>query len=239
MTRLRFLLVPALAGLVGLAGCTNRGDETGATLETLAAIRAATGRAVDGVTGGDPAPQPQLTRAVLNTIDGEFIQAQVDKTGSKAFLYIVAERTGAQAGDEGGRLLVWRTENDVTLTLRDGVLVGTRGLGGDLISAEAGPILDTLRGKGTGQGSKRQVYSALDNKAVPMDFVCAVDDLGAETIVIVERRHATRHLRETCELAGGSIVNDYWVDSRGSTVWRSRQWAGPNIEYLTIQQLTP
>ena len=150
-----------------------------------------------------------------------------------------ADVPGAAAGVEGGRLLVWRTENDVSLTLRDGVLVETRGLGNDMISAEGGPALAAVRSRAAGQGSKRQVYSALDNKSVAMNFVCAVDDLGPETIVIVERRHATRHLRETCELQGGTVVNDYWVDSRGPTVWQSRQWGGPNIGYVQFRQLTP
>ncbi|OWU68415.1 hypothetical protein ATO3_24115 [Marinibacterium profundimaris] len=231
------LLRPALlAALALLAACSNRGDETSATLKTLAALQAAATRAVSP---DEAAAQPPLTRAVLNTIDGEFIQAEIEKTGSRAFMYISAERNGQAAGSEGGRLLVWRTENDVSLTLRDGVLIETRGLGGDLVSAEGGPALAAVRSRSAGQGAKRQVYSALDNKPVVMNFVCAVDDLGPETIVIVERRHATRHLRETCELKGGTVVNDYWVDSRGPTVWRSRQWAGPNIGYVTFRQLTP
>ncbi|WP_428929905.1 YjbF family lipoprotein [Marinibacterium sp. SX1] len=226
----------ALALAAALAGCSNRGDDSGATLKTLAALQAAIGRSVGGDAG---TAQPPLTRAVLNTIDGEFIQARVEKTGSEAFMYISAERQGAAGGDEGGRLLVWRTENDVSLTLRDGVLVATRGLGGDLVSAQGGPALAAVRRHGAAQGSKRQVYSALDNRPVEMNFACAVDDMGAETIVIVERRHATRHLRETCELKGGTVVNDFWVDARGATVWQSRQWAGPNIGYISFRQLTP
>ena len=238
MTRFmtQFMTRGALALLAGLAACTNLGDESSATLKTLAAIQAAAGRAV---AGDETEPRPPLTRAVLDTIDGEFIQAEIEKSGSSAFMYISAERTGAAAGAEGGRLLVWRTENDVSLTLRDGVLVETRGLGNDMISAEGGPALAAVRSRVAGQGSKRQVYSALDNKSVAMNFVCAVDDLGPETIVIVERRHATRHLRETCELQGGTVVNDYWVDSRGPTVWQSRQWGGPNIGYVQFRQLTP
>ena len=234
LSRLSWALPLAL--VAALAGCSNRGDETSATLKTLAAIQAAASRA----TSGDPAPAgPQLTRAVLNTVDGEFVLAEVEKTGSRAFMYISAERQGRAAGSEGGRLLVWRTENDVSLTLRDGVLVGTRGLGGDLVSAQGGPALAAVRSRGASQGLKRQVYSALDNKPVVMNFACEVDDLGAETIVIVERRHGTRHLRETCALADGTVVNDYWVDSRGSTVWKSRQWAGPYIGYVTVEKLTP
>ena len=117
------LLRPALlAALALLAACSNRGDETSATLKTLAALQAAATRAVSP---DEAAAQPPLTRAVLNTIDGEFIQAEIEKTGSRAFMYISAERNGQAAGSEGGRLLVWRTENDVSLTLRDGVVMGT------------------------------------------------------------------------------------------------------------------
>lgn len=228
-------LLPLLA-LALLAGCSNRGDETSATLKTFAAIGAAVGRAVGS---DEAAPQPQLTRAVLDTIDGEFLQAQIEKTGSSAFMYISGERVGGAAGDEGGRLLVWRTENDVSLTTRDGVLIATRGLGNDMISSTAGPIRAALRARSNGQGARRQVYSALDNKPVTLNLACEIADLGAETIVIVERRHSTKHLRETCVVDGGTVVNDYWIDSAGPVVWRSRQWAGPYIGYVQFNQLTP
>lgn len=233
---MRRLGLGLLIGAALLAGCSNRGDETSATLKTLAALQAAAGRAVNG---DQAAAQPQLTRAVLNTVEGEFLQAQVEKTGSTAFMYISGERVGAAAGDEGGRLLVWRTENDVSLTTRDGVLIATRGLGNDMISATSAATRAALRAHGAGQGAKRQVYSALDNKAVTLNFVCDIADLGGETIVIVERRHSTKHLRETCTVDGGTVVNDYWIDSSGATVWRSRQWAGPYIGYIQFNKLTP
>lgn len=234
MRPVRFVL--CLAAGLAVAACTNRGDDSGATIQTLEALRGIGA----GVISGDatPAPPP-VTRAVLNTLEGEFLEAEIERSGARAYLFVSAERTGAAAGDEGGRLLVWRSENDVSLTLRDGVLVATRGLGEDMVSASGGPALTAVRAKRAGQGGKRQVYSALDNKPVEMNFACAVDDLGETTIVIVERRHPTRHLRETCELKGGTIVNDYWVDSRGATVWQSRQWSGPNIGYVTMRQLTP
>lgn len=222
-----------LAGLAGLAACTNQSDATGAAVRAVEIMAAS----VRG--GGEAPPQPVLTRAVLNTIEGEFIEATIEKTGSRAYLYISAERRGRQAGDEGGRLLVWRTENDVSLTTRDGVLVATRGLGNDMISSDSRAIRASLAGRAPGQGARPQIYSALDNKPVEMDLVCEIADLGRETIVIVERRHVTDRFRETCTLEGGTVVNDYWIDSRGSTVWRSRQWAGPWIGYVEIRQVTP
>lgn len=235
MTRRRSYarLALVLAGLAAVAsGCQNQPDTKGAAVRSIELIGAA-------LSPSQPSPRPQLTRAVLDTIDGEFIEAEIEKNGSFAYLYISAERRGAAAGDEGGRLLVWRTENDVSLTTRDGVLVATRGLGNDLISSDSGAIRASLAGRRSGQGARRQVYSALDNKPVPFDFACEIADLGAETIVIVERRHATRKIRETCALADGVVVNDYWIDSRRDTVWQSRQWAGPYIGYIRMRQLTP
>ncbi|MGV6849297.1 MAG: YjbF family lipoprotein [Marinibacterium sp.] len=228
----------ALAGLLALTACTSESDGTPDT--TSAAVRAA--QVFAGGFARETAPEPvPLTRAVLDTIDGEFIEAMVEKTGSRAFLYISGERRGARAGDEGGRLLVWRTENAVSLTTRDGVLTATRGLGNDMISGTSGAIRASLAARAPGQGARLQIYSALDNKAVRLDLACEIADLGRETITIVERRHVTDHFRETCEAAagGGVVVNEYWIDSAGPIVWQSRQWAGPYIGYVQIRQVTP
>ncbi len=229
------ILVPVLAllGLAALAGCTNQPDATGAVVRSAQVI-------AGSIRGTDkPAEAPPLTRAALDAIEGEFIEVEIEKTGSKAFLYISGERRGAAAGDEGGRLLVWRTENEVSLTTRNGVLIATRGLGGDMVSSDSLAIDASLSGRRAGHGARLQVYSALDNKPVEMNFVCDITAHGPETIVIVERRHSTERFRETCEVAGGVVVNDYWIDSRSPTIWRSRQWAGPYIGYIQIRQVTP
>nr|WP_260108846.1 YjbF family lipoprotein [Phaeobacter inhibens] len=73
-------------------------------------------------------------------------------------------------------------------------------------------------------------------------MLCSRRDLGAGPIEIVELRYPTRHIEERCRPSqpgrGGEIINDYWVDSRSGRVWQSRQWAGPNVGYLRIRQLT-
>jgi len=72
---------------------------------------------------------------------------------------------------------------------------------------------------------------------VRLSLSCDLQDLGMETIVIVERSHHTRHLQERCEGGGGGVVNDYWVDPNRPVVWQSRQWAGPNVGYLRLRRL--
>ncbi len=122
------------------------------------------------------------------------------------------------------------------------MLIATRGLGGDILSSNvqlAGDAPGPARG-----GDKILDIRALDNKAVRLALTCDLADLGPETIVIVEQRHATRRLRETCRggvAAGGGpgqVVNDYWVDASAGLVWQSRQWAGPETGYLRLRRLT-
>lgn len=137
-------------------------------------------------------------------------------------------------------MAVWRTEDNISLTLRNGVLVATRNLGNDILSSSA------LVGEGAGgparSGARRYHIRGLDNGAWQLDMLCSRRDLGADPIVIVELRYPTRHIEERCQPSqpgrGGEIINDYWVDSRSGRVWQSRQWAGPNVGYLRIRQLT-
>lgn len=225
-----------LAGLAALvlASCTEGPDSETAITVSLSAV----GQAVRSATAAPAGQRPPLTRAALNTLDGEFLEAEIEKSGAKDFLFVAADRRD----DRPGRIVVWRTGNDVTLAVRDGVLIATRGLGNDVLSSDADVMVSALRRRATTTGARRYRFSGLDNKAVALEMACAIENLGRETVIIVERRHVTDHLRETCESGGprgGRVVNDYWIDSAGSTVWASRQWAGPNIGYVKMHQLTP
>lgn len=228
-----FAPAAALALLAALAGCdANQNKSTAATPVQLinAGRDAIARRQARSVT------RPPLTRAVLDTVGKPALEATLERSGIFAYLFIEAERRD----DEPGRVITWRTEDDITLSFRNGVLIATRGLGGDLMST-AVPLSGDRPGPASG-GAREMRLRALDNKEAVLNLRCLLEDLGPETIEIVELRHSTRHLRETCEGPSARsgealVVNDYWVDSRAGLVWQSRQWAGPDIGYLRFRRL--
>ena len=225
MTGPRHLFRGLLSGLVPvliLAGCSGGTDAPTLQLQVIEAARE--------TIAAKTAPKPQaapLTRAVLNTLDGAFLEITREREDLTAYLY-----PSARAGE----ITVWRTETDETVTVRGGVLIATRGLGGDLLSTE-------LRLSGSGLGpapAGERVFHVLtaDNKQAKLTLACEVTDLGPETIEVIELRHATRHLREHCEADSGAITNEYWIDQRTRLIRQSRQWAGPHIGYLRLRQIT-
>lgn len=223
-------------GLVlSLAACS--GGDAVPTLE-LQILKA--GRTAIAARTAPKTARPPLTRAALDTLEGAFLEVTLERRDQLAYLFVSALRR-----DSGpGLITIWRTDDDITLALRNGVLIATRGLGGDVLSS-AVQVAGDAPGP-AGSGARIMSIRALDNKARRLALVCDLADLGPETIVIVAARHATRHLRETCEggFAGdgsggpGQVVNDYWVDAQSGLVWQSRQWAGPGIGYLRLRQLT-
>lgn len=218
------LTICGLLGLLALAGCSSGNKQ--ASLEEDLFRTAVAGRRA-------PAPAaPNLTRADLDKITGPLLETTVERRDQTGLLYISAEAQDATPG----RVLLWRSGDNATLTLRNGVLVGTHGLGGDIISARV-----QVSGSGPGpsaSGPHVLHIRSRDNRAVRLALACDLVDLGPETIEIVEIRHATRHLQQRCEGAGGSVVNDYWIDHGAGLIWQSRQWAGPHIGYLRLRRLT-
>ena len=234
--------VLALLALLALAACS-RGDAVSPLeLEVVKAARAAIAAGPASKT-----PTPALTRAVLDTIDGALLEVTLERRNQRAYLYVNAQRR-----DGGpGKVVTWRTGDDITLAMRNGVLIATRGLGGDILSATvqvAGDRPGPARG-----GEKSFDIRALDHKARRLTLTCTLSDLGPATIEIIDRTYATRHIRETCEggVAGysigysigagtgapGRVVNDYWVDAGAGLVWQSRQWAGPQTGYLRMRRV--
>lgn len=181
--------------------------------------------------------RPPLTRAGLDDIKDPYIEVTLEDSG--IFAYLSQQFT--RQDDSPGTVVVWRTEDNVALSLRDGVLVATRGLGNDILSSSA--LVDGQGPKGPSHsGARRYHIRGLDNGSWQLSMLCQREDLGAVPVTIVELTYPTRHIREHCSPAApgreGTIINDYWVDSRSGRVWQSRQWAGPNVGYMRIRQLT-
>jgi len=218
-----------------LAGCS--GGDTVPSLE-LQLINA--GRAAIAAKTAPKTTRPPLTRATLDTLEGALLEVTLERRDQLAYLYVNATRR-----DDGpGQITVWRTNDNITLATRNGVLIATRGLGGDILSS-AVQVAGNAPGP-AGSGEKILNIRSLDNKVQRLTLACDLADLGRETIVIVERRHPTRHLRESCTggVAGdglgnpGEVINDYWVDSQKGMVVQSRQWVGPVTGYLRLRRLT-
>ncbi|MBM2290768.1 YjbF family lipoprotein [Sulfitobacter pseudonitzschiae] len=217
----------ALCASLALSACsggTEKASSQSSTLSEVANVIVAGRKAKR-----NPPELPTLTRPLLDNLTVGSLEVIASKRAQTAYLIPEARRSG--------NLTVWRTGGNSQVILRDGVLIGTKGLGNDLASADASPALAAVRSRGSSAG-QRVMYIRNDVNGVDrMSLSCEVHNLGAENLEIVERSFPTVHLREDCSNETGKIANHYWVDRRDGTVWKSRQWAGPQTGYLDIRLL--
>ncbi|WP_145105310.1 YjbF family lipoprotein [Cereibacter sediminicola] len=146
-----------------------------------------------------------LTRAKISRVTSPLIVAEVEKTGAWALMVPF---------QINGDVVTWSSNDDRTVALRDGILIATRGLGPDLMSAEV-PSASQIA---SGSGSHRRVNYLIDglDQTVRREFRCTLATDGIKTITIIERNYPARHVLEHCEGATGRFTNEYWVDAAGS-----------------------
>jgi len=230
--RLHLARLTALSVMILVGGCSRGPEKAPLEVEVAQAV----GQKVAALRNRSEEVRPPPTRAQLDTVKSPYIEVTLERHDLLAYLRQEAVR---RDGDPG-QIVVWRTDDNVTLALRNGVLIATRGLGDDLLSASA---LVGNGASGPQRGGARSYHiRGLDNESRSLNLACDLQGLGAETIEIVALSYATRHLQQRCEggegAEAGVVVNDYWVDSVSGRLWQSRQWAGPTIGYLRIRQLT-
>ncbi|GAA6194446.1 YjbF family lipoprotein [Phaeobacter sp. NW0010-22] len=219
----KWALVPVLM-LMGCAG----GNEVAplqveifrAGQETIAAKRA----------GKAAKPKP-LSRAQIEALDLTIMEVTIENRDVVGYVTLNTEVDDTLPG----RVQVWRTTDNISLAMRNGVLIFTRGFGGDLQSSKVEVANARL---GPSQGAMVHMIRASDDREVPFSLECDVVDLGVETIEVLEYKYSTRHVQQQCAASSGQVINDYWIDVNGGMIWQSRQWAGPFIGYLRFRRLT-
>ena len=197
---------------------------------------------IGGISAGDIAKsakimlQKRRAAATSAPVDPLAARAQVASNGVP-ILFFRNEANGSSgfmsvSGTNNG-VVTWATNERVSVSLRDGVLVATRGMGSDIMTARA-PSAATLAA-GAGQTQREYVYLDGSDQVRKVTYDCTLSSKGAETITVLGRGHATRHVVETCSGKQGTAVNDFWFE--GATIRQSSQLFVGGVGNLSLQRI--
>jgi hypothetical protein len=209
----RWLIALALAVSVG--ACGNDTTQPGVGKAVVASLK---GR----LAGGEEAPRPTADQ-LRAAITPEF-RAQ---SGNKPLLIVTSQRVPVSSiltmFAENGGVRTYLSPDQISFSLRNGVLVATRGLGDDMMSADVSDVLPRIRA-GTGRAVRIHRYLDGENRIILASFVCDYDR-GAEGVV-----------EERCRGEDHNFVNRYSLGSGGRIVI-SDQWVGVGQGSYRIEDL--
>ncbi|TRW97616.1 YjbF family lipoprotein [Paracoccus sp. M683] len=204
-----------------LAACGTQDEEGSGGVSTLGIARQAAGQILAERRAASqpqaPARTPeQMAAEALRVNPGPLILVGLESAGRTQVLAMTGQN---------GAMRTYMTENEQALILRNGMLIGTRGLGNDMSVTE--PATESLIRAGRAGTAQRVIrYYAGDGLERPLTFNCTVG-AGPNPGVMVEN----------CEGLGVTFQNSFMV--QGGQIPVSRQWAGPGLGYITVQTLRP
>ncbi|MEP4196547.1 MAG: YjbF family lipoprotein [Aliishimia sp.] len=193
-----------------LTGCGSRAQDP-----LVQSVRAAVQNV--GQTPAAPTPVAQQRLAI--------IQAIRDAGAEDPILLVALPERSAVAtlgvgGDNLG-VITWIDAGGVSVALKNGVIVSTRGLGHDLIVSDVSGSVAALKMKRSSH-TREQRYLNGEGQLHGIELSCAAE---------LEAKKVT----ETCHSETRRVVNTY--ELKHNRVIRSRQWLGPELGYAEIEQL--
>ena len=217
----------AVAVLALLAGCGNDKSGPNPIVSTISGMAKTSVAKMKGAKAGAKTAGKSVTPAER--------RAKLEEAG-KPILRVASAALGQNAlltiADAKGDVISWKTPDGATFAQRGGVLIQTRGLGADLMSADV-PSVAQLR---SGAGYQRIYYFlGADDQGTRRTYDCTTSVVGQESIEIMARSHATTHVTEVCERPLGKVTNDYWIE--GGSIRKSRQWVSSGIGYVDFERV--
>jgi Group 4 capsule polysaccharide lipoprotein gfcB, YjbF len=218
----------AVATVVALlAGC---GNERSAPNPLVSAIGGMAKSSMAKLKAGKPDDKP-----AGKTVTPAERRAKLTEAG-KPILRVSSAALGLSSqttiADAKGDVITWKTSDGATFSQRGGVLIQTRGLGADLMSADTPSVAQLRSG-----ASYQRIYYFLgpDDQGTRRTYDCATAVVGQESIEIMARSHATTHVTEVCERSMSKLTNDYWIE--GGSIRKSRQWVSSGIGYVEFERV--
>jgi len=138
--------------------------------------------------------------------------------------------------EQNGIYETWASSDRRTITLVNGMITATRGLGQDIMSSETGASRELLAARRGGVVQRTQRYLDGENQTVELVADCQITRGGTFKVAAGEISTSAVLMQERCSAEDTQFANEYSVDSRGRVV-QSRQWLGPRNGYITLKRL--
>jgi len=177
-----------------------------------------------------PKPGQVLNRQMINDSKFEIVLAKIDKLGVVNILQKTAQNRTRKT---------YRSPAGFSITLDQGLITATRGLGFDLMAQGTDISVKSMfsNRKNREPYKRRFRYLNTDNKLETSLFICLMSYQRQETINIVGRNHTTGKYLEKCQSETTHFENQYWVDRNRVTIWKSTQRIHPALGTITLQKL--
>lgn len=203
---------------IALAGCGSDKIATGTFTDVRTALTPKFGKEA-------AAAVPAVSRDSIRQLAVPLMKGSIPARGSVGYMGVL---------DTKGDIVTWQTTSRDGVVLQRGMVLQSRGLGDDLMSARvpsAGQVVS-----GSGSFNRQYIYLDGADQEVRWDYTCTFEQSGSETIEVVGLAYATRVVTETCNGVQGRITNQYWVES-GGNIRQSVQWISKGVGYMKLESL--
>ncbi len=170
-----------------------------------------------------------LTPEIVATVENELLYIAVEGLQTESTV---------QPAERLNGVINWRTQNNASeISTRNGVIVATRSLGDDLMTADVAGTIAALQGRDGGEYYPL-FHTLLDGEYQPefRSYQCIVESRAPETLTLFDESFQVTRIAEICATPGRNVTNTYWVGQDG-TVLRSRQWIGESVGYIQTERL--
>ena len=133
-----------------------------------------------------------------------------------------------------GTRVTWKSDSDLAMTFDDGILVSTRGLGDDLMGADAPGLRQAIL-NGQGTTTRRQSYLNSLDQIVTHDLTCQVSTSGVEETALLTGPAQLKKVVESCQSPRLVFENSYWL--RGGKIIKSSQAISASQGFISVEQL--
>lgn len=220
-------LTLGLIGL-GLAACGN------APGREVTAVSIAKGLFTGGIfSGGDTDTTPdraEVARLAANVLANTTGQAVIIWLPDRDALTVM------QQIERNGDYVTFGTSDRRSITLKQGVLTATRGLGDDLMSANVAAVSPLIHKRREGAARRINRYLDGENLTTELSPWCQTKLAGGGQVAIGEINSPATLVLESCTAKGAAFQNSYMVSPSGR-ILQSRQWVSGLNGYLNIQSL--
>lgn len=170
----------------------------------------------------------QISPELVAQLSTPTIAVKLQKSGAQALL--------AKTGDNRDTV-TYATADNISLTLRNGIIIASRGMAGDLMSSDISAFEPGIFRKWPPAYSRSYFWLNGVDHITRETFSCTALAIESKAITVLGSQKNTTHIRESCNNDTTTITNDYWLSPKLSVIITSNQWLGPVIGYMEVTSI--